>query len=148
MQTTWGYLNVYAPNHASARKLFWCEITNALPSVDHWCVAGDFNMIEDPFDRKGGSVITIHGEELAAWERMCLKLQILDAWYMPNVYRSQESLLFTRSDRRIGGTNLSRLDRFYVGEAFVTHGGTIKLCQVLFFQIMLLFYCKPLVSRI
>ncbi len=84
-------------------------------------------MIEDPFDRKGGSVITIHGEELAAWERMCLKLQILDAWYMPNVYRSQESLLFTRSDRRIGGTNLSRLDRFYVGEAFVTHGGTIKI---------------------
>ena len=127
LQTTWGYLNIYAPNHASARKHFWYEITNALPNVSHWCVAGDFNMIEDPLDRRGGSVATIHGEELANWERMCLKLCILDAWHMPNVYRSQESLCFSRSDRRIGGTNLSRLDRFYVGEAFVSNGGTITI---------------------
>ena len=127
LQTTWGYLNIYAPNHASARKHFWYEITNALPNVSHWCVAGDFNMIEDPLDRRGGSAATIHGEELANWERMCLKLCILDAWHMPNVYRSQESLCFSRSDRRIGGTNLSRLDRFYVGEAFVSNGGTITI---------------------
>ena len=65
MHTTWGHLNIYAPNHASARKYFWCEITNALPNVSHWCVAGDFNMLEDAGDIKGGSVVTIHGEELA-----------------------------------------------------------------------------------
>ena len=70
LQTTWGYLNIYAPNHASARKHFWYEITNALPNVSDWCVAGDFNMIEDPLDRRGGSAATIHGEELANWERM------------------------------------------------------------------------------
>ena len=89
-------------------------------------------MLEDPGDRKGGSVVTIHGEELAVWERMCLKLSILDAWHMPNVYRSQGSLHFSRSDRRIGGTNTSRLDRFYVGEAFALNGGISRLCQTLF----------------
>ena len=29
-----------------------------------WCVVGDFNMIEYPNDRKGGSVVKIHGVEL------------------------------------------------------------------------------------
>ena len=79
MYITWGYLNIYAPNHASAKKHFWCEITNALPNVPHCYVVGDFNMIEDPIDRKGGNVVTIHGEELAVWVHMCLKLSILDA---------------------------------------------------------------------
>ena len=46
---------------------------------------------------------------------------------MPNVYRFEDSLHFSCSDRRIGGTNLSRLDRFYVGEAFVLNGGNITI---------------------
>ena len=126
-QTTWGYLNIYAPNHASARKQFWCDIAAAVPQVDHWCMAGDFNMIEDPMDRKGGSSVTIFGEELAAWERLCLKLRILDVWFMPNVYRYNGSLQFSRSDRRIGGANLSRLDRFYVDDVVVPHGGSVNI---------------------
>ena len=70
MHTTWGYLNIYVPNHASARKHFWCKITDALLDVHHCCVARgfNFNMIEDPVDRKGGSVVTIHGEDLEVWE--------------------------------------------------------------------------------
>ena len=77
--TTWGYLNVYGPNHASARKDFWCEITNTLPNSPHWCVARDLKMIEDLINSKGGSMVTIHGEELAILERICLKLSIFDA---------------------------------------------------------------------
>ena len=65
---------------------------------------------------------------------MCLKLSILDAWHMPNVYRSQGSLHFSRSDRRIGGTNISRLDRFYVGEAFFLNGGNINIMPRTFFS--------------
>ena len=46
---------------------------------------------------------------------------------MRNVYRYQDSLSFSRSDRRIPGTNLLRLDRFYVGEAFILNGGNITI---------------------
>lgn len=45
-----GFLNVYAPNVASARAEFWSQIADALPDVSHWCVGGDFDMLEDPTD--------------------------------------------------------------------------------------------------
>ena len=41
-----GFLSIYAPNHESARAAFWAQLTDALPSVDAWCVARDLNMIE------------------------------------------------------------------------------------------------------
>ena len=79
MHTTCGYSNVYVPNHASARKDFWCKITNTLPNLPHLCVVRDFKMIEDLINSKGGSMVTIHGEELAILERICLKLSNFDA---------------------------------------------------------------------
>ena len=71
---SWGLLNVYAPNHVSARVKFWQDSLQALPQVDNWCVARDFNMLEDPADRCGGSTLTISGQELANWERLSKSL--------------------------------------------------------------------------
>ena len=50
-----------------------------MPPLDHWCIAGDFNMLEDPIDRRGDSSITIHGHELAMSEQLVFSLQIVDA---------------------------------------------------------------------
>ena len=50
-----GLLNAYAPNHASACATFWSQILESLPSVDTWCIGGDFNMIEALEDQCGGS---------------------------------------------------------------------------------------------
>ena len=38
-----GILNLYAPNHESARAEFWTQIADALPSADEWCIGGDFS---------------------------------------------------------------------------------------------------------
>ena len=122
-----GLLNIYAPNHASARAVFWEQILAALPRVDSWCVGGDFNMIEDVQDRRGGSLTTVHGAELAAWERLCLALHIEDAWHHPSFSRRADSLLFSRSDRRVGGMNMSRIDRFYVSGPVGDWGGHIGI---------------------
>ena len=43
-----GFLSIYAPNYESARAAFWSQLADAVPSVDAWCVASDFNMIETP----------------------------------------------------------------------------------------------------
>ena len=51
----------------------WIELDRSLPTVDHWCIAGDFNMIEDPEDRSGEGGVTVHGLELSAWERFTYK---------------------------------------------------------------------------
>ena len=56
-----GVLNVYVANHASVWADFLTQITDALPVADHWCVGGDFNMLEDPSNRMGGSHVTVQG---------------------------------------------------------------------------------------
>ena len=126
-ETTWGLLNIYAPNTATARQQFWKDLLNKLPSLDHWCIAGDFNMLEDPIDRMGGSSITIHGHELTMWEQLVFSLQMLDAWHAPSMVRTNTSLLFSRSDRRVNGTNLARLDRFYLSGKFISATGTVHI---------------------
>ena len=74
-----------------------------------------------------GGHITIHGQELAAWERFCFKLRLLDAWQSQSFMQMSSSLLFSRSDRRYGGVNVSRLDRFYLSDYFQNMGGMIGI---------------------
>ena len=57
---------MYDPSHVSTRAHFWEQILEALLKADAWCVGGDFNMIEDMYDRRGGSLTTVHAFELAA----------------------------------------------------------------------------------
>ena len=97
-----GCLNIYAPNQISERIEFWSYLNNVLPNLENWCIAGDFNMIENLTDRVGGGHITIHGQELAAWERFCFKLRLLDAWQSQSFMQMSSSLLFSRSDRHMG----------------------------------------------
>ncbi len=152
-ESRWGLLNVYAPNHASARARLWEEIYLALPEdVENWIVGGDFNMLEDPQDRRGGSMTTIQGLELANWERLVRKLRIYDMWHLSNFHKGVDSLRFSRSDRRTrstqeeaaigsqnlggtlvpselsqGGPNESRIDRFYLSDVLATKEGMITI---------------------
>ena len=120
-----GCLNIYAPNQISERIELWSYLNNVLPNLD-WCVVGDFNMIENLTNRVVGGHITIHGQELAAWERFCFKLRLLDAWQSQSFMQMSSSLLFSRSDRRYGGVNVSRLDRFYLSDYFQNAGVMAK----------------------
>ena len=77
-----GILNVYSPNHASARAELWARLATALLSVDNWCVGGDFNMLESCEVKIGGSHIMVHKSELTAWEQLCMLLRIYDTWLL------------------------------------------------------------------
>ena len=57
-------MNIYAPNNARDRTILWKNILSQLPIVDHWVIAGDFNMLEDVCDRLGGRSYTLVGLEL------------------------------------------------------------------------------------
>ena len=54
-----GFINVYAHNAAADTRRLWSYMCDTLPQVDHWCMAGDFNMIEDKLDRSGGSQVVL-----------------------------------------------------------------------------------------
>ena len=47
----------------------WIELQCSLPIIDHWWVAGDCNMLEDPHYRSGDSGVTMHVSELSTWEK-------------------------------------------------------------------------------
>lgn len=49
-----GVLVVYALNKPHNRKHLWRELGNTIDKKQKWVVAGDFHMVEDVLDRKGG----------------------------------------------------------------------------------------------
>ena len=85
-----GFFNVYAPNSATRRAQFWCQLWNDLLIMDHWCVVENFNMLEDPSNSMGGSTITISGAELAEWEILCFKFSLQDLSFMQSFARRVE----------------------------------------------------------
>ena len=123
----WGLLNIYAPNNAKDRMILWKSIISQLPTVDHWAIAGDFNMVEDVSDRVGGTSQTVAGSELYEWERLIFALGLMDVWHVSSFVRLQDSLEYSRSDRREVHTNLSRLDRFYADKFIWDKGGSIGI---------------------
>ena len=80
-------------------------------------------MLEDPIDKMGGSSIMIQGHELAIWEQLMFSLQVLDVWHAPLLVHTKSS----RPDRHLNGINLSRLDRFYVSNKFLSFTTTIHI---------------------
>ena len=119
-------------------KVFWLQLHALLPhTIQKWMLGADFNMIEDHMDRRGGRSTSIHGQELAEWERVIFLLKLSYVWNLENFSRDKKSLLFSRSSRRAtqieSGTvedeeswfspnteqDLpieARLDRFYLSE--------------------------------
>lgn len=72
---------------SSARAKFWDQLMDVLPPMvdEHWCIGGDFKMIEVPFDWVGGSHAIIQGSELPILERLCMSLWIeanYDLWFI------------------------------------------------------------------
>lgn len=88
-----------------------------------------FNMIEGPSDHVGSSShITVHGAKLAVWERLCMFFGLIidDIWHRVGFVRERGSLCL-RSDRCIGGTNLSLIDRFYISDWFGVCGDSVGI---------------------
>ena len=123
----WGLLNIYAPNHARDRTTLWKSIMPQLPVVEHWAIAGDFNMLEDGCDRLGGTFQPLFGSKLYEWERLIFSLGLMDLWHVSSFERMQDSLAYSRSDRKQSNTNLSRLDRVYADKFLWDKGGSIGI---------------------
>jgi hypothetical protein len=106
--------NVYVPNHETTSVVFWKEMLEKLPNIPNWCMKGDFNIIESCNDRCGGSSYIIHGQKLADWEKLCVRFRLEDAWTIQDFSKDPRLLMYSRSDRRILGATLSRIDRIYI----------------------------------
>ena len=94
-----GFLNVYAPNSATGRIRLWNKLLQDLLVAQHWCMCGDWNMIESPTDRLGGSSAIVSGLELHEWEKLIFKYEVTDLWHIPTFSCMHHSLLYLCSNR-------------------------------------------------
>ena len=128
-----GVLNIYAPNSAPERAIFWRMLATTLPDAEAWVMAGDFNMTEHLGDRKGGTQRPISGAELDSWAFLIGKIGVKDTWGS-SLRRSSHSLYFSRAAGNARGGCLARLDRIYISSSLEELGGSFAILAGLTFS--------------
>ncbi|KAG5582631.1 hypothetical protein H5410_053258 [Solanum commersonii] len=113
--------NVYAKCRTTLRKELWTELVTISNRLNGpWAVVGDFNVISDSTEKKGGRP---HSAEKSLDFVSCLSdCGIEDAGYVGNIFtwcnnRGDSNTIWKRLDRLM--YNSSRFDQF--GKTTVTH---------------------------
>ena len=123
-----GIINVYGFSHTGPRAMLWKHLANTpLPDVQ-WIIAGDFNNIEHPRDKHGGSTKTsISTRELEAWTQLLTRLGVQDAFNLGAFYKKSNKA-FTWTNLHNDETMIqSRIDRIYVPDCIERIGGTTEI---------------------
>ena len=127
-----GIINVYGFSHTRPRAMLWQHLANAPLPEAQWLLAGDFNNIEHPRDKQGGSANTsINTRELETWTQLLSRLAVRDAFNLGAFFRKSNKL-FTWTNSHNDDTMIqSRIDRIYVPECIERIGGTTEILPTL-----------------
>lgn len=123
-----GIVNVYGFSHTGPRAMLWQHLANTPLPEAQWILAGDFNNIEHPRDKQGGSTNTcINTRELEAWTQLLSRLGVRDAFNLGAFYR-RSNKVFTWTNSHNDETMIqSRIDRIYVHVCIEVIGGTTEI---------------------
>ena len=127
-----GIINVYGFSHTGPRAMLWNHLANTPLPEAQWILAGDFNNIEHPRDKQGGSTATnINARELEAWTQLLTRLGVQDAFNLGAFYR-RSTKAFTWTNSHNDATMIqSRIDRIYVPASVERIGGTTEILPTL-----------------
>lgn len=75
-----GILGIYTPNDILDKTALQKEIFAHLDFSVQWIMLGDFNMIENSSDQRGGNCTIIHVDEKRAWLHLTKRLKIEDSF--------------------------------------------------------------------
>ena len=98
-----GFVNIYVPNHETARANFWKVMVEKMLDLPHQCVGEDFNMIEDSDDRWGGSRYIVHGWELGEWEKPMHEVQIARYMVFTNIRQGPTVIVVFTFGQKVHG---------------------------------------------
>lgn len=68
-----GFVGVYGPNDSVGRCCLWAKLLLALEPLYQWFFMGDFNMVLNPHDKKGGEWAPLGGRETRLWAQLARK---------------------------------------------------------------------------
>eukprot|EP00249_Psilotum_nudum_P012276 c23690_g1_i1 orf=256-672(+) len=100
--------NVYAPNNYVEREEMWGRLEKRLED-GKYVLMGDFNMVEQEEDRRGGLGSGMHGTEKEAWEKLKWKVGLVDK-------SMEDTRIMSWSNGRVVGRIEARLDRIYLSQ--------------------------------
>ena len=108
--------------------MLWRHMAHvALPEAQ-WLLAGDFNNIENPRDKQGGSTqTTIHTRELETWTQLLTKLGVQDAFNSGAFLRKSDKAFTWTNSHNDESMIQSRIDRIYVPICIERIGGTMEI---------------------
>ena len=112
--------------------MLWSHLARAeLPEAE-WIIAEDFNNIEDPRDKQGGSNKTsMSTRELEAWTNLLTRLGVGDAFNI-GAFSRKTTKAFTWSNARMDNTMIqSRIHMFYVPGPVEIIGGTTRILPLI-----------------
>ena len=112
--------------------MLWKHLASSSLPEAQWVIAGDFNNIEHPRDKQGGSSQTsINARELEAWTQLLTKLGVRDAFNLGTFFR-KSGKTFTWTNSHNDETMIqSRIDRVYVPFYIERIGGTTEVLPTL-----------------
>ena len=84
-------------------------------------------MVEQPNDRFGGIGHLIHGQELAAWDTLIMRLRISDSWNSPFYNTINNTLSFSRAEEQHSKASPFRIDRIYTTDLLQKMGGSTMI---------------------
>lgn len=103
---------MYAPSKPSNRVALWHEIADSIDKSQKCLIAGDFNMVKDHLNRKGGSSRIVNGREKSAWKRLARKLCLVGHLnYTWDSKKRHHHNPMVRNSVNIGDRVLKRIDR-------------------------------------
>ena len=123
-----GIINVYAFSHTGPRAMLWRHLANAALPDAQWLIAGDFNNIEHPRDKQGGSSqTTINARELETWTQLLTRLGVQDAFNSGAFFRKSDKAFTWTNSHNDESMIQSRIDRIYVPMCVERIGGTVEI---------------------
>ena len=113
-------VNIYSPNAASERKIFFCDLHSYFLSQGLLIIGGDFNCIDNVLDKLNCS--TVPTADKASLVTLMSDFSLVDVWRKQNP--RVISFTWSNSDR----TQASRIDRFFVAKSSFNR---VSSCQIL-----------------
>ena len=123
-----GIINVYAFSNTGPRAMLWRHLANATLPEAQWIIAGDFNNIEHPHDKQGGSPqTTISTRELETWTQLLTILGVQDVFNSGAFFRKTNKAFTWSNSHNDESMIQSRIDRIYVPLCIERIGGTVEI---------------------
>ena len=127
-----GIINIYSFSHTGPRAMLWNHLVNSPLPEAQWIIAGDFNNIEHPRDKQGGSAKTsMSTRELEVWTQLLTRLGVRDSFNLGAFFRKSEKAFTWTNAHKDESMIQSRIDRVYVPAAIERIGGTTEILPTL-----------------